>query len=57
MVKVWATADVSSAVAQNTPVKKERMEDFLLRFGPAPAASFQAANLNLSFTPVNTFWN
>jgi hypothetical protein len=57
MVKVWATADVSNAVAQNTPVKKERMENFLLRFGPALVAGFQVANLNLTLTPVNTFWN
>jgi hypothetical protein len=32
MVKVWALADVSSAVAHNTPVKKERMVKLLLRF-------------------------
>jgi hypothetical protein len=31
MVKVWAPADVSSAVAHKTPVKKERMVKLLLR--------------------------
>jgi hypothetical protein len=32
MVKVWAPAEVSSAVAHNTPVKKERMVKLLLMF-------------------------
>jgi len=57
MVKVWATADVSSALAHNTPVKKERMVNLLLRFGCAHVASLAKTNLSLRIPAVNTFWN
>jgi hypothetical protein len=57
MVKVWATADVSSALAHNTPVKKERMVNLLLRFGCAHVASLARTNLSLRIPAVNTFWN